>query len=51
MRGGDSLSLEILCQKYQAPVYSNYWKHQIFMLMLITGRRRKKRELFPMELV
>ena len=29
--------------KYQARVYSNYWKNQISMLMLISGRSRGKR--------
>ena len=43
MQGGDSLSLEKFCQKYQARVYSIYWKHQ----MRITGRRRKRGSSSP----
>ena len=43
MHDGDSLSLEKFCQKYQACVYSIYWKHR----MRITGRRRKRGSSSP----
>ena len=41
MHGGDSLSLEKFCQKYQARVYSIYWKHR----MRITDRAEKEEAL------
>ena len=43
MHGGDSLSLEKFCQKYQARFYSIYWKHR----MRITGRRQKRGSSSP----
>ena len=43
MHGGDSLSLEKFCQKYQARVYSIYWKYR----MRITGRLRKRGSASP----